>query len=177
MRKCIYFFCCLALLFLWHKPVYAQVRRMIDFNNDWKFYKGEDSNASKPDYDDSKWRKISLPHDWSIESDFSNEYPATNQGGALPGGIGWYRKTFTVPAVFKDREVRIEFDGIYRNSTIWINGYLLHKETNGYTSIFRWLTPWIHFGKPNIIVVRVDNSRQPDSRWYTGSGIYRDARL
>jgi beta-galactosidase len=156
----------------------AQVRSVIDFNKDWKFYLGDDSAAKEPGYDDSKWRKLSLPHDWSIESDFKKDFPATNQGGALPGGIGWYRKTFTLPSSAKNKNIRIEFDGVYRNSEVWINGHYLGKRPNGYISFHYDLTPYINQapGK-NIILVKVDNSQQPNSRWYTGSGIYRNVQL
>ena len=98
------------LLFL-DVGAFAQVRSVIDFNKDWKFFLGNDSTASQTLYDDSKWRKLSLPHDWSIESDFSNDYPATTQGGALPGGIGWYRKTFTLPTSAKSKNVsQLEYE-------------------------------------------------------------------
>ena len=156
----------------------GQVRSVVDFNKDWKFFLGHDSLASQSVYDDSKWRKLSLPHDWSIESNFSKDHPATTQGGALPGGIGWYRKTFTVPASAKNKNVLIEFDGIYKNSEVWINGHYLGKRPNGYVCFTYDLTPYL-FSSPqkNVIAVKVDNSQQPDSRWYTGSGIYRNVKL
>ncbi len=156
----------------------AQVRSEIDFNNGWKFYLGDDSLAKEPSYDDSKWRKLSLPHYWSIESDFKKEFPATTQGGALPGGIGWYRKTFTIPSSATNKNVSIEFDGAYKNSEVWINGYYLGKRPNGYVAFSYDLTEYI-FPSPqkNVVVVKVDNSQQPDSRWYTGSGIYRNVKL
>jgi beta-galactosidase len=128
--------------------------------------------------DDGKWHNLSLPHDWSIESDFKKEFPATNQGGALPGGIGWYRKTFVLPASAKNKDVTIEFDGIYCNSEVWINDYYLGKRPNGYISFEYDLTPYIKQAPAkNRIAVKVDNSQQPNSRWYTGSGIYRNVRL
>jgi beta-galactosidase len=156
----------------------SQVRSTIDFNKDWKFFLGNDSTANQIGFDDSKWRKLSLPHDWSIESNFIKDAPATNQGGSLPGGIGWYRKTFTLPASSKDKNVSIEFDGVYKNSEVWINGHYLGKRPNGYLSFSYDLTPFL-FPSPqkNVITVKVDNSQQPDSRWYSGSGIYRNVRL
>jgi beta-galactosidase len=119
-----------------------------------------------------------LPHDWSIEADFSKANPATNQGGALPGGIGWYRKTFVLPNSEAHRNFSVEFDGVYRNSEVWINGHYLGKWAYGY-SCFRYeLTSYLHASPAkNTIVVKVDNSQQPNSRWYTGSGIYRDVKL
>ena len=94
----IYFHIPFVFFLFLHLSVYAQVRSEIDFNKGWRFYFGDDSTAKDVLYNDSKWRKLSLPHDWSIESDFINEAPATNQGGSLPGGIGWYRKTFVAPS-------------------------------------------------------------------------------
>lgn len=156
----------------------GQVRSIIDFNKDWKFYLGNDSLASQVFYDDSRWRKLSLPHDWSIESNFSKDYPSTTQGGALPGGVGWYRKTFTVPSSAKNKNVLIEFDGVYKNSEVWINGHFLGKRPNGYVSFFYDLTDFIlPSPQNNVIAVKVDNSQQPDSRWYSGSGIYRNVKL
>jgi beta-galactosidase len=155
----------------------AQIRSVIDFNKGWKFFLGNDSNAVSINYNDAKWRMLNLPHDWSIEGSFSEKNPATNQGGALPGGIGWYRKTFTVPVSAKNKNVVIEFDGVYQNSEVWINGHYLGKRPNGYISFRYDLTPYINPSQKNIIVVKVDNSQQPNSRWYTGSGIYRNVRL
>ncbi|UYQ95553.1 DUF4982 domain-containing protein [Chitinophaga horti] len=144
------------------------------FDRDWRFRLGDDSLASRPDYKDAGWRKLDLPHDWSIAGDFSPTHPATTQGGALPAGIGWYRKTFRLPAT--DKDVRVEFDGIYRDSEVWINGHYLGKRPNGYVSFAYDITPYTKAGV-NVLAVKVDNSRQPNSRWYSGSGIYRHVRL
>jgi len=156
----------------------AQPRSEIDFNEGWKFFLGNDSSVIDPKFNDSRWRSLSLPHDWSIESDFIKDAPATNQGGSLPGGIGWYRKTFTFPTTRKNKNVSIEFDGVYKNSEVWINGHYLGKRPYGYVSFSYDLTGYI-FPSPqkNVIVVKVDNSQQPDSRWYSGSGIYRNVKL
>ena len=155
----------------------AQVRSVVDFNNGWKFFLGNDSFARNTNYNDAKWRNLNLPHDWSIESNFSSSFPATNQGGALLGGIGWYRKTFSVPASSANKITRIEFDGVYKNSEVWINGHYLGKRPYGYINFSYDLTPHLQYGKQNVIAVKVDNSLQPDSRWYSGSGIYRDVKL
>ena len=156
----------------------AQLRAVIDFNKSWKFLLGNDSTAINDNYNDSKWRTLNLPHDWSIESDFKKDAPATTQGGALPGGIGWYRKTFVLPASANDKNVSIEFDGVYQNSEVWINEHYLGKRPNGYISFQYDLTPYVRSGsQKNTIVVKVDNSQQPNSRWYTGSGIYRNVKL
>jgi beta-galactosidase len=158
--------------------IHAQVRSIVNFNNDWKFYLGNDSTASNENFNDNNWRTLNLPHDWSIEGNFSKENPATTQGGALSGGIGWYRKTFSIPATSKNKNISIEFDGVYKNSEVWINGHYLGKRPNGYISFQYDLTPYVKYGKgKNILAVKVDNSKQPNSRWYSGSGIYRDVRL
>lgn len=148
-----------------------------DFTQDWKFHLSDDSLASAVQYDDSGWRTLDLPHDWSIEADFSADNPATPGGGALPGGIGWYRKEFVINKSDEDKNIYIDFDGIYWNSKVWINGHLLGERPNGYVSFRYDLTPHIRFGEKNVIAVRVDNSQQPNSRWYSGSGIYRNVWL
>ncbi|HML64032.1 MAG TPA: glycoside hydrolase family 2 TIM barrel-domain containing protein [Dysgonomonas sp.] len=154
-----------------------KVRENVDFTEGWKFYLGDDSIAYNAQYDDAKWRILDLPHDWSIEADFSLKNPATPGGGALPGGIGWYRKDFVVDKSDKGKNIYIDFDGIYWNSKVWINGHLLGERPNGYISFRYDLTPYIKVGERNVIAVRVDNSKQPNSRWYSGSGIYRNVRL
>ena len=153
------------------------VRRITDFTESWKFYLGDDIQASSAIFDDATWRLLDLPHDWSIEGTFSSEHPARPGGGALPGGTGWYRKSFVVPPSDMGKCFYIDFDGIYRNSSVWINGELLGNRPNGYISFRYDLTPHIRFGEQNTIAVRVDNSEQPNSRWYSGSGIYRNVWL
>lgn len=152
-------------------------RVVTPFNEGWKFLLGDDSAAREARYDAGKWRTLNVPHDWSIEGSFSDKHPATNQGGALPTGIGWYRKTFTIPASAKDKLVYINFDGVHCNSEVWINGHYLGKRPNGYISFRYELTDHLLYGKENVIAVKVDNSAQPASRWYTGSGIYRKVWL
>jgi beta-galactosidase len=121
---------------------------------------------------------LNLPHDWSIEGEFSETAPAGTGGGALPGGTGWYRKSFTIPTTSKGKLIFIEFDGVYRNSEVWINGHYLGKRPYGYSTFEYELTPHLIYGaKPNVIEVKVDNSQQPNSRWYSGSGIYRNVWL
>lgn len=146
-----------------------------DFNFDWKFNLGDDVSMAAPDFDDSQWRTLHLPHDWSIEGEFSPKNPAGVNGGALPGGIGWYRKTFTTP---ESERVFVEFDGIYLNSTVYVNGRVAGGRPYGYSSFNVELTDFLNpAGKDNVIAVRVDHSKQPSGRWYTGSGIYRNVRL
>ena len=153
-------------------------RTVSDFNHDWRFFLGNDSSAIGNNYDDSKWRNLDLPHDWSIEGNFSKEHPTTVNEAALPAGIGWYRKTFALPVSSEEKRVYINFDGVYKNSEVWINGFYLGKRPNGYISFRYELTGHLNFGnKKNVIAVKVDNSAQPDSRWYSGSGIYRKVWL
>jgi beta-galactosidase len=148
-----------------------------DFNKGWKFYLGDEASAKDAAFNDATWRKLTLPHDWSIEGKFDEKNPAKPEGGGLPTGIGWYRKTFTLPAT-TGRNVFIEFDGVYKRSEVWLNGHSLGYRPNGYISFRYELTPYLRpAGQPNVLAVRVDNSAQPDSRWYTGSGIYRNVRL
>ena len=151
--------------------------RTRSFNEGWKFFLG-DAAANDPSFNDDTWRKLKLPHDWSIEMPFDSTSPTGTGGGALRGGIGWYRKTFTIPASGKGKSVSILFDGVYRNSEVWINGHSLGKRPNGYISFQYDLTNFVKYGnEPNVIAVKVDNSQQPNSRWYSGSGIYRNVWL
>ena len=169
----------LGLLLTACSPTGEQVRERSSWNDDWKFALSDSvQDYSSPDSDDSTWRILSLPHDWSIEGDFSLDNPSTPGGGALPGGIGWYRKTFTLPETDRGKVVYVDFDGVYRNSEVWINGHSLGFRPNGYVSFRYDLTPYLRYGsQPNVIVVKADNSEQPNSRWYSGSGIYRNVWL
>ena len=142
----------------------------------WKFHLGEVSNAQDASFPDKDWRNLDLPHDWSIEGAFSPDNPATNNGGALPGGIGWYRKVITMTNKEVGKKCFIEFDGVYMNSTVWVNGHELGTRPYGYATFQYDLTPFLKTGE-NTIAVRVDNSKQPNSRWYSGSGIYRHVWL
>jgi beta-galactosidase len=169
-----------TLVVLWHSQVFANARpgNTINFGKDWRFNLGDVTNGQSPDLDDTKWRALNLPHDWSIEGEFDEKNPAGFGGGALPGGLGWYRKTFNVPETAKGKLVFIDFDGVYRNSEAWINGHYLGKRPYGYISFQYDLTPYLKFGAgKNVIAVKVDNSQQPNSRWYSGSGIYRNVWL
>jgi beta-galactosidase len=170
--------CCLLLLSTF---CYANSRpgKTLSFNQSWRFHLGNVSDGQNFGLDDSQWRQLNLPHDWSIEGEFSEQNPAGTGGGALPGGIGWYRKTFMVPATAKGKLIFIGFDGVYRNSEVWINGHYLGKRPYGYISFQYELTPYLNTGpaEKNVIAVKVDNSQQPNSRWYSGSGIYRNVWL
>lgn len=151
--------------------------RRQDFTADWTFHLGDDSAASRPDYDDTAWRILNLPHDWAIEGEFSRDNPSGTVGGALPGGIGWYRKTFTVDKADEGKRLYIDFDGVYMNSEVFINGHSLGVRPYGYVSFSYDLTPHIKWGGKNVVAVRVDNAEQPNSRWYSGCGIYRNVWL
>ena len=149
-----------------------------NFDNNWRFHLGDVNNGQDIKLKDAQWRELNLPHDWSIEGKFNKNNPASVSGGALPGGIGWYRKTFTLPESDKDKLVFINFDGVYRDGQVWINGHYLGIRPYGYSSFQYELTPYLNYGsKKNIIAVKVDNSKQPNSRWYSGSGIYRNVWL
>jgi beta-galactosidase len=154
-----------------------KARHRKSFDIGWRFLKGDISDADKLDFSDEAWRTLNLPHDWSVEGPFDKNNPAGGDGGYLPAGIGWYRKCFYVSEDYKEKNIYIELDGVYMNSDVWINGNHLGKHLNGYTGFHFNLTPFLNFGEENILAVKVDNSEQPGSRWYTGSGIYRHTWL
>ncbi|MBK1879133.1 glycoside hydrolase family 2 TIM barrel-domain containing protein [Pelagicoccus mobilis] len=187
----------------------AICRQISDFNYDWKFHLGDLEQAEQSNFDDSEWRSLRLPHDWSIEEGYApmldleedqnlsveksendNNLPTgieSQKGdvfrrtaastGFVPGGIGWYRKTFEVDKADQGKHISIEFDGVYTRSKVWINGHLLGYRPNGYISFTYDLSPYLNYGGKNVIAVRADHSNYVDSRWYTGSGIYRNVRL
>ncbi len=158
--------------------VYAHVvdRQKVLFNNGWKFYKGDIPGADQSDFDDSSWKEITLPHDWSIEEKFSPEWASGT--GYLPGGIGWYRKRFSLPESDFPEKVFVYFDGVYKNSEVWINGHYLGKRPNGFIPFQYELTSFLNpRGKENVMAVKVNHSDFADSRWYTGSGINRNVYL
>jgi len=153
------------------------MRSRNNINADWKFNLGEQGRELYLDFDDSGWRELSLPHDWSVEAQAKPENPAGAGGGFFPGGLGWYRKELSVPADLGSQHMLIEFDGVYMNSEVYCNGKLCGVRPYGYSSFCYDLTPHIKAGEKALIAVRVDNSRQPNSRWYSGSGIYRHVYL
>jgi beta-galactosidase len=156
----------------------ATSRETTKFTKEWKFILGDSEAFKNPDFNDSGWRKLNLPHDWSIEGEFNKDNPASPGGGALPGGTGWYRKSFNLPTTDKGKQIFIDFDGVYQNSDVWINGQHLGFRPYGYISFRYDLTPYLKFGnEENIIAVKVNNSEQPNSRWYSGSGIFRNVWL
>jgi beta-galactosidase len=172
----------ILLLFFILKTMSAEaqvnkVREKLLFNNDWSFTTGDNPEYRNPEFDDSLWRKLILPHDWSIEGDCVEA--RGGEGGFFPVGIGWYRKTFVLPEQMNQKQVIIQFDGIYMNSEVWINGHFLGRYPYGFTTFQYDLTEFLKqgSGEKNILSVRVDNSLRESTRWYSGSGIYRNVWL
>ena len=184
MKKIFFLFCCLSCFVLCKAQDGADNRSML-FDADWRFLKDSTVNASGISFDDSKWRVLDLPHDWSIEdlpdqSDsvigpFTKKSIGATATGYTVGGIGWYRKHFTLNNI-ADKKVTIYFDGVYMNSDVWINGHHLGNHPYGYTPFYYDLTPYLKKTDENVLAVRVRNQGK-NSRWYSGSGIYRHVWL
>jgi len=161
-----------------------KIRDVINLENEWLFHFGDLENAQDPSFNDEEWQEVEIPHDWSIEGSFKqfrDENWAFFQNldhriGYLPQGIGWYRKYIFIPKKFENKKILILFDGIYRDSDVWINGFHLDHRMYGYISFYYDLTPYIKFDQNNVLAIRVDN-KGVSSRWYSGSGIYRKVRL
>ncbi|WOH36604.1 glycoside hydrolase family 2 TIM barrel-domain containing protein [Thalassotalea fonticola] len=151
-------------------------RQRVNIDFDWLFYLGDDAEAKQSSFADQNWRKLDLPHDWSIEGEYQQDNPAGYRGGFLPTGIAWYRKHLQWDERWRDKHVEIEFDGVYMNSEVYINGHLLGKRPYGYIGFVYDLSQYLKPGD-NVISVRVDHSKAPSGRWYTGSGIYRHVWL
>ena len=156
--------------------VTAQTRKVTNMDTGWRFHLGNVENAETPTFNDEGWRNLNVPHDWSIEGENLRDNPGGGSIGYFPTGVGWYRKTFDLKTFDSQKRYSIEFDGIYMNSTVWLNGHLLGTWPYGYSSFSYDLTPYLK-RKDNVMAVKVDNSAQTNSRWYTGSGIYRHVRL
>ena len=165
----------LAILLLGAQSLSARDRQ--SFDKDWLFVLADSAGMQNSEYADGHWRRLNLPHDWAIEGDFSPSNPSGASGGALPGGIGWYRKHFSLSPDEKYDRFTITFDGVYMNSTVYINGHRLGTRPYGYSTFEYDLTPYIYKKGDNVIAVKVDNSDQPNSRWYSGCGIYRHVWL
>lgn len=151
-------------------------RQRLSMDPGWRFVLGDPARAERPNFDDRRWRRLDLPHDWSIEGAPQQDAPGGGRVGFFPSGIGWYRKAFRLPAGTPGRVAWLELDGVYMNSDVWINGVHVGKRPYGYASFAYDITRHVVRGV-NVVAVRVDNSRQPNSRWYTGSGIYRHVWL
>ena len=177
MKKLIPYLTLFLCVFLRCSRQFPSPREVRKFTEDWRFHLGDSVVFSAAVFDDSSWRTLNLPHDWSIEGSFSPDHPAGVGGGALPAvsdGIAKLSRCCRpIPG-----NVFIDFDGVYMNSEVWINDHYLGKRPNGYIGFRYDITPYLRFDdRENVIAVRVDNSAQPNSRWYSGSGIYRNVWL
>ena len=143
------------------------------FHSGWKFLMYDVDGGQSPFFDDSFWQDVELPHDWSIGGPYNPQDPSTANGGFMPMGVGWYRKTFAPPTLTSRQRVLIEFEGIYRYSTVYLNGQPIGLRPNGFVGFQYDLTPFLVPGRANFLAVRVDNGHPPNLRWYSGSGIYR----
>ena len=141
----------------------------------WRFFKGDAPGAEQAGFEDASWRQVDVPHDWSIEGPYDQKNPSGGAGAFLPGGVGWYRKHFSI-AELAGKRVFVTFDGVMANSDVWINGVHLGHRPYGYVTFEYELTGHVNAGE-NVLAVRADTSRQPASRWYAGSGIYRHVHL
>jgi beta-galactosidase len=148
----------------------------VSFDAGWKFHMGDVTGAQATTFDDSSWTALDVPHDWSISLPFTQSSPAGAGGGYLNGGVGWYRKTFTLPASSSGQKVFVQFDGVYMDSTVYLNGTQVGARPYGFSSFECDLTASAKLGASNVLAVRVNN-QQPSSRWYSGSGIYRHTWL
>ena len=177
LRKRLSAFFCFAIAFC----LQGMATETISLNKGWKFNlceKGVVRDCSSPSFDDTSWRTLDVPHDWSIEGRYDKSNPSGPQGGYMPCGTAWYRKSFSLGSEYQGKRVTLRFDGVYMDSETWVNGRMVGRYPNGYNSFEYDITPFVRFdGSPNTIAVKVDNSLQPGSRWYTGSGIYRDVNL
>jgi len=154
-------------------------RVIVDFNPGWKFLQSDAPHAEELSFNDSAWRNVTVPHDWSIAGPIDPKNPSGPGGGFFPTGIVWYRKSFSLPPQDSQRRAYIAFDGVMANSDVWINGFHLGHRPNGSVSFYYELTGHLRFGQStrNVIAVRCDTAKQPASRWYEGGGIYRPVRL
>lgn len=169
---------CLSLLVVALAIITCNATQKIPFDFDWKFALNDHPGAEQIAFDDSKWRVLDVPHDYSIEHPFDATYTTGAGGGYTYSGIGWYRKHFKTARDLSGKKVWVLFDGVYRNSEVWINGHYLGIRPYGYSSFYYDLSPYLHpAGQENIIAVKVNTTEQPNSRWYTGAGIYRHVWL
>ena len=145
-----------------------------NLNSEWRFSLNADSSCIDPDFDDSNWRMLNIPHDWSVELPLAEDNPGGKANGYFAGGTGWYRKTIDVPESYRQKSLYLQFEGIYRDADIWINGKHAGKQLYGYNEINIDIDGFLEYGTENSIVVRANNNADPIDRWYHGCGIYRD---
>lgn len=171
----------LVLLLTSTLAINAYQKENISLNREWKFSVGDTAGAAAPDFDDSQWTSVTLPHDWSIQGPFASDAPSGNDSGYLPTGIGWYRLHLdakTSSRLFASHEHHfLRFDGVYMKAEVFVNGQSVGSHPYGYTPFSFDIAPFVQSAGDNVIAVRVDNAEQPSSRWYTGSGIYRPVSL
>ena len=181
MKKIIVYVCACLLLVSCGNFTSENTRSRQLLDSGWKFYRGE-ANAEQPGFDDSSWRTVDLPHDFSIEdipgtgSPFSPDAVSGINGGFTEGGIGWYRKNIFVPSSQKDKNFELYFEGAYMNTDVWINGRHLGNHPYGYTPFVYDITDYLAYDQDNVIAVQVKNEGN-NSRWYAGSGLYRHVWL
>lgn len=168
---------CILCLFSLTCPIKGHAESRILIDSDWRFALADIEGAETAGFNDTRWRKLHLPHDWSIEGDVSPANPSGNDGGYYPTGVGWYRKSLQIPPSYKNRKVYLYFEGVYMNSAVYINGVHAGGHPYGYSSFFCDITEYLKVGGKNVIAVRVDNAAQKNCRWYSGSGIYRHVWL
>ncbi|WP_299668307.1 glycoside hydrolase family 2 TIM barrel-domain containing protein [uncultured Polaribacter sp.] len=154
------------------KEIGIDTRARLNFDKNWKFIQQDVTGAQNVKFDDASWRKLNVPHDWSIEGEYHKENPMAGTAGYLPAGFGWYRKTIEVPKAWKGKHVAIAFDGVFMNSTVWANGIKLGTRPYGWISFAYDISEIVENSKEITFAVRVDNEKQPAARWYTGSGMY-----
>ncbi len=152
-----------------------RTRQRMDDN--WKFTLGDSDQSAHSDCNDTTWRAVTLPHDWSIEQKIDPAAPTGGQGGYYPSGTGWYRHVIDAPADWKNKQVQVEFEGVYMDADVFLNGQKLLTHPDGYTGFFVDLTASLKLDAKNVLAVRVDNSQQKNTRFYSGSGIYRHVWL
>lgn len=157
-------------------PLALAGRQVIPLDAAWRFHLGEVAGAHTETFPDGAWRTLDLPHDWAFEAPYAEDAAQGDRGGYKPGGIGWYRQVLDVPEAWIGRRVILEFDGVYMDSTVWLNGERVGGRAYGYLSFQCDLSARLRPG-PNSIAVRVDNSREPSARWYHGCGIYAPVRV
>lgn len=166
----------LAFLLFLSVDLHAQSREVINLDSNWKFALGDHPEAKNPAFDTSQWRELNVPHDWAFEADYAADAAQKDKGGYKPGGIGWYSKTFEYSDAWKGKKVSVEFDAVYMNSEVWINGEYLGKCPYGYIPFHYDLTKYLKSGA-NTLVVRADNKLEPSARWYHGCGIYAHVNM
>jgi beta-galactosidase len=155
-----------------NKKTSKNSRNRVSFDANWKFIQQDIEGAEKVNFNDTEWRDLNLPHDWSIEGEYNKNNPMGGTAGYLPAGYGWYRKTIHVPKKWKGKHIEIAFDGVFMNSTVWANGQELGTRPYGWISFAYDISEIVKESETITFAVRVDNNKQPSARWYTGSGIY-----